>query len=230
VQPTTVGLQVDDFLMQALPELIQSEFTAGMETQLDAISKGQQEWQSYLIEWNRSYFAPALSRATKNLPEQDYESFQGKELEKSRSKCPTCSKPMSKVPSKKVKKGYFLKCEDGCKDAKGQGLVMFWSDRFSNGDATRTNEWQIPQPKTEQSSPAKLTEHPYPVCQKPLEEYSYSKDGQSKSMLRCSDTEARSKPKHKDVAYFRGKEGHWWSPKLGNLGADAARSSQVKAP
>ena len=103
VQPTTVGLQVDDFLIQALPELIQSEFTAGMETQLDAISKGQQEWQSYLIEWNRSYFAPALSKATKNLPEQDYGSFQGKELEKSRSKCPTCSKPMSKVPTKKVK-------------------------------------------------------------------------------------------------------------------------------
>jgi DNA topoisomerase I len=34
VQPTTVGLQVDDFLIQALPELIQSEFTAQMETQL----------------------------------------------------------------------------------------------------------------------------------------------------------------------------------------------------
>jgi DNA topoisomerase I len=229
VQPTTVGLQVDDFLMQALPELIQSEFTAGMETQLDAISKGQQEWQSYLIEWNRSYFAPALSKATLNLPEQDYGSFQGKELEKSRfssreaspTKCPTCSKPMSKVPTKKVKKGYFLKCEDGCKDAEGKGLVMFWSDRSS--------QWQLPQPKTEQSSPAKLTEHPCPVCQKPLEEYNYSKDGQAKSMLRCSDAEARTKPKHKDVAYFRGKEGVWWSPKLGNLGAEVAKSTQVKA-
>jgi DNA topoisomerase I len=221
VQPTTIGLQVDDFLMQVLPELIQSEFTAGMETQLDAISKGQQEWQSYLIEWNRSYFAPALSKATKNLPEQDYGSFQGKELEKSRSKCPTCSKAMSKVPTKKVKKGYFLKCEDGCKDTEGKGLVMFWSDR--------TNEWQLPQAKAEQSSLPKLTEHPCPVCQKPLEEYSYSKDGQAKSMLRCSDAAARNNPKHKDVAYFRGKEGVWWSPKLGNLGADVAKSSQVKA-
>ena len=211
VQPTTVGLQVDDFLIQALPELIQSEFTAGMETQLDAISKGQQEWQSYLIEWNRSYFAPALSKATQNLPEQDYGSFQGKTLEKSRSKCPTCSKPMSKVPTKKVKKGYFLKCEDGCKDPEGKGLVMFWSDR--------TSEWQIPQHKAAQSSLAKLTKHPCPVCQKPLEEYSYNKDGKEKSMLRCSDAAARSKPTHKDVAYFQGKEGQWWSPKLGNLGA-----------
>ncbi len=209
VQPTTVGLQVDDFLIQALPELIQSEFTARMEAELDAISKGKQEWQSYLIGWNRSYFVPALSKAIKSLPEQDYGSFQGKELEKSRSKCPTCSKPMSKVPTKKVKKGYFLKCEDGCKDPEGKGLVMFWSER--------TSEWQMPQAKTEPSSPAKLTEHPCPVCQKPLEEYHYTKDGQAKSMLRCSDAEARSKPKHKDIAYFRGKEGAWWSPKLGNL-------------
>jgi DNA topoisomerase I len=201
-----------------------------METELDAISKGQQEWQSYLIEWNQSYFMPALSKATKNLPAQDYGSFQGRELEKSRfssreaspTKCPTCSKPMSKVPTKKVKKGYFLKCEGGCKDVEGKGLVMFWSDRFSNGDATRTSEWQIPQAKTEQSSPAKLTEHPCPVCQKPIEEYSYNKDGQEKSMLRCSDADARTKPKHKDVAYFRGKEGQWWSPKLGNLGANVA--------
>jgi DNA topoisomerase-1 len=119
---------------------------------------------------------------------------------------------MSKVPTKKMKKGYFLKCEDGCKDPEGKDLVMFWSDR--------SNEWQLPQAKTEQpSSPAKLTEHLCPVCQKPLEEYSYSKNGQAKSMLRCSDAEARTKPKHKDVAYFQGKEGQWWSPKLGTLSA-----------
>jgi DNA topoisomerase I len=223
VQPTTVGLQVDDFLIQALPELIQSEFTAQMETQLDAISKGKQEWQSYLIEWNQSYFGPALSKATQNLPAQDYSSFPSRELEKSRLKCPTCSKAMSKVPTKKVKKGYFLKCEDGCKDAEGKGLVMFWSDRFSDGDATRTNEWQLPRPKTVQSAPPKLTSHPCPICQQPLEEYSYSKDGQAKSMLRCSDAIARSQPKHKDVAYFRGNEQQWWSPKLGNLG-------QIKDP
>jgi DNA topoisomerase I len=52
------------------------------------------------------------------------------------------------------------------------------------------------------------------------------KDGQAKSMLRCSDAVARSKPKHKNVAYFRGKEGQLWSPKLGNLGADAAKPTQ----
>ena len=94
---------------------------------------------------------------------------------------------------------------------------MFWSDR--------ANEWQMPQPKTAQSSPPKLTEHPCPVCQKPLEEYGYIKDGKEKSLLRCSDAAARSKPNHKDVAYFQGKEGQWWSPKLGNLGANAAKST-----
>jgi DNA topoisomerase I len=217
VQPTTVGLQVDDFLIQALPDLIRSEFTAQMETELDAISHGQREWQSYLIEWNQSYFEPALTAARQNLPAQDRSAFPGEPLAKSRFKCLTCSNPMSKVPTKKVKKGYFLKCEDGCQDPDGKGLVMFWSDR--------TSEWQLPQPKSPQSSPPKLTPYPCPVCQKPLEEYSYSKDGQTKSMLRCSDAAARSKPKHQDVAYFRGKEGYWWSPKLGNLVADASSRS-----
>jgi DNA topoisomerase I len=213
VQPTTMGLQVDDFLIQALPELIQSEFTAAMETQLDAIAKGQQEWQNYLIGWNRSYFEPALTKALNNLPEPNRQFFQANVLEKSRSKCPNCSKIMSKVPTKKVKKGYLLKCEDGCKAPDGKDLVMFWSER--------TSEWQIPQPKSEQSTSAKLTKYSCPVCKKPLEEYGYIKDGQAKSMLRCSDAIARSKPKHKDVAYFRGKEGQWWSPKLGNIEAES---------
>jgi DNA topoisomerase I len=59
---------------------------------------------------------------------------------------------------------------------------------------------------------------------------SYSKDGQAKSMLRCSDAAAVTQPKHQDVTYFRGKEGQWWSPKLGNLGADAVKLTQGKAP
>ncbi|MGB8700359.1 MAG: DNA topoisomerase I, partial [Thermosynechococcaceae cyanobacterium] len=133
----------------------------------------------------------------------------GRQLERSRTKCPSCSKPMSKVPTKKVKKGFFLKCEAGCKTGDDKDLVLFWSERVK--------QWQLPQPKTELPTETKLTEYPCPVCGKPLEEYHYSKEGQAKSMLRCSDAKARSNAKHKDVAYFRGKEGNWWSPKLGDL-------------
>jgi len=54
------------------------------------------------------------------------------------------------------------------------------------------------------------------VCKKPFEEYSYTKDGQNKTMLRCSGQDSWKDTKHKDVAYFHTAKG-WWSPKLGNL-------------
>ena len=69
LQPTQVGMEVDQFMGGALPELLEAEFTAQMESSLDAIAEGTQEWQDYLIGWNRSYFAPALAKAKEGLPE-----------------------------------------------------------------------------------------------------------------------------------------------------------------
>ena len=119
--PTELGMQVDTFLGVALPELLEADFTAAMEAKLDAIANGKQEWEGYLIGWNQSYFQPALSKAMEGLPEQT-SSGANRTLEKSRTKCPSCGKAMSKVPSKKVKKKYFLKCQEGCK---GRGGIRF---------------------------------------------------------------------------------------------------------
>ncbi|MCM1981617.1 type I DNA topoisomerase [Lyngbya confervoides] len=206
LEPTALGLQVDEFLEKALPELLEAEFTAGMEAKLDAIAHGKEEWERYLIGWNQGYFQPALAKAMQGLPAQSY-SGPERTLEKSRTKCPSCGKAMSKVPSKKVQKKYFLKCQEGCKAKNGLDLVMFWSDS--------EKKWQIPQ-----SSPASeadtLTDYPCPVCQKPMAEHHYQKAGQAKKMLRCSDTEARNGRKHKDAVYFFSK-GQWWSPKFGVL-------------
>jgi DNA topoisomerase I len=137
VQPTELGLQVDEFLGKTLPELLESEFTAQMEASLDAIAAGRQEWQKYLIQWNQSYFEPALSKAMQGLPKQSRNFTSSRTLEKSRTKCPGCQQPMVKVPTKKLKKGHFLKCEKGCKAGDGRDLVMFWSDRVK--------QWQLPQ-------------------------------------------------------------------------------------
>jgi DNA topoisomerase I len=139
VQPTELGLQVDEFLGKTLPELLESEFTAQMEASLDAIAAGRQEWQEYLIQWNQSYFEPALSKAMQGLPKQARSFTFSRPLEKSRTKCPGCQQPMVKVPTKKLKKGHFLKCEKGCKAGDGRDLVMFWSDRGK--------QWQLPQAK-----------------------------------------------------------------------------------
>ena len=81
-----------------------------MEASLDAISEGKQDWQRYLIDWNQQYFLPALDQAQQMLPEvPSHQKNQRSQrtLAKSRTKCPQCQQPLSKVPTKKVKKGYF---------------------------------------------------------------------------------------------------------------------------
>ncbi|MBE9248554.1 type I DNA topoisomerase [Dolichospermum sp. LEGE 00240] len=212
LQPTALGLEVDEFLQKALPDLLEAEFTAKMEDALDAISEGKNSWQHYLTSWNQSYFVPALSKAktvvinssttakTNNFGERKYET--------SKTRCPDCKNYLAKIPSSKVKKKYFLKCVSGC-----ENIVLFWSD-FSK-------KWEAPKSKTStnENAPkpsAKITAYPCPVCKKPLEEYSYIKDGQNKTMLRCSGQDSWKDTKHKDVAYFHTAKG-WWSPKLGNL-------------
>lgn len=211
LQPTTLGLEVDRFLQDALPDLLKSEFTAQMENALDAIAQGQQDWQHYLTQWNADYFAPALDRAKQVIPQHlttTPASQPNRTLETSRTRCSQCKEPLAKVPSKKVKKKYFLKCISGCAD-----VVLFWSDR--------SRQWEAPRSKVAESEPSKplpaqLTPHKCPVCQQPLEEYRYEKEGQPKSLLRCSNAKTRNDRKHKDVVYFQTAKG-WWSPKLGEL-------------
>jgi DNA topoisomerase I len=208
LQPTSLGLEVDAFLKTALPDLIEADFTAQMEQALDAIALGQQEWQHYLTAWNREYFEPALKQAQTQLPASSAQVYPKRDLEKSRTKCPNCGRSLFKVPTKKLKKGYFLKCEqEGCKAEDGADLVLFWSEH--------EKAWQIPRAKAT-LQPAKATAFPCPVCRKPLEEYHYSKDGQPKKLLRCSDPKAKTDKKHKDVAFFWSQD-RWWSPKLGDL-------------
>lgn len=210
LQPTNLGLEVDRFLSDALPDLVRSEFTAQMEGSLDAIAEGQQNWQNYLTDWNAAYFEPALLQAERVLPRYLSSTPRfDKPVEHSKTRCPSCQKPLAKIKSTKVKKKYFLKCVEGCAD-----VVLFWSDY--------TKRWEAPQAKSSQTEPSKLTEVPCPVCQKLLEQYAYQKDGQTKLLLRCSDAKARRDTKHKEVVYFQTEKG-WWSPKFGELKGEVLR-------
>jgi DNA topoisomerase-1 len=212
LHPTSLGLEVDEFLQKALPDLLEAEFTAKMEAELDKIAEGKNSWQSYLTTWNESYFVPALSKAkTVVINSGNTDNNHGKverKYESSKTKCPECSNFLVKIPSSKVKKKYFLKCVSGC-----ENIVLFWSDFHKR--------WQAPKTKTSadektNKSETKLTSYPCPVCKKPLEEYSYIKDGENKTMLRCSGQDSWKDKKHKDAAYFHTAKG-WWSPKFGNL-------------
>jgi DNA topoisomerase-1 len=211
LQPTELGLEVDAFLQKALPDLLQTEFTAKMEDALDAIASGKQPWQHYLTNWNQNYFTPALAKAKIVVNSSERKSISSnveRKYETSRTKCPQCKNNLAKIPSTKVKKKYFLKCLSGCED-----VVLFWSEY--------TKSWEAPRSKSHtdanlQKPPAKVTAYSCPVCNKPLEEYSYTKEGQNKTMLRCSESKSRNDSKHKDVAYFSTAKG-WWSPKFGEL-------------
>ncbi|MBD2496811.1 type I DNA topoisomerase [Nostoc sp. FACHB-280] len=209
LQPTTLGLEVDDFLQKALPDLLEAEFTAKMESALDAIAEGKQGWQQYLTTWNKSYFVPALAKAKTVAvnPSNTKASVAERKYDTSKTRCPECNNFLAKIPSSKVKKKYFLKCTSGCAN-----IVLFWSDFSKSWQPPRTQETK---PENHSPTPAKLSSYPCPVCKKPLEEYSYTKDGQNKTMLRCSAASRQDK-KHKDVAFFSTAKG-WWSPKFGEL-------------
>ncbi|KJH70060.1 hypothetical protein [Aliterella atlantica] len=205
-----------------------------METKLDAIANGEQDWQQYLTRWNRDYFAPALAKAKQVIPrylsnqpvpqrreaERQFSPNQPPKQQQqgqpnfSRTRCPQSQNYLAKIPSSKLKKKYFLKCVSGCSDT-----VMFWSER--------NKTWQLPQKGQTNSQSvtpinAQITQYSCPICQKPLEEYHYQKEGSAKSLLRCSDFSARSNNNHKEAVYFHTAKG-WWSPKFEELSEDAAK-------
>lgn len=219
LQPTPLGLEVDSFLQDALPDLLEASFTAQMEQALDQIAAGKQDWQIYLTTWNREYFVPALTKARQVIPShltstparRSAQSDKPRDL--SRTRCPHCQNYLAKIPSSKVKKKYFLKCVSGCED-----VVLFWSEH--------SRKWEPPRHKqtTDPTTKPQLTEYPCPVCQQPLEIYSYEKEGQAKQLLRCSDSKARGDRKHKEAVYFQTAKG-WWSPKYGELQQGSDRGS-----
>jgi DNA topoisomerase-1 len=222
LKPTSLGLELDGALEKLLPDLIQPEFTAQMETALDAIATGEQEWQAYLIGWNREYFGPAISQAksqllslptfserpvaatatvTEQSPSPKPKPAKG---QVTKTQCPTCGEAMTKVPSrsKKMKAKHFLKCSGA-----GCGTVMFWN--------ARAKRYELPHAQRQALNPEMFVDHPCPVCGALLERYGYTKDGQDKVMLRCSILENR-RGKCKEVAYFQSR-GEFWSPKFGTL-------------
>jgi DNA topoisomerase I len=211
LQPTALGLALDSALEQLLPDLIQPEFTAQMETELDKIAAGEQNWEQYLNHWNDSYFAPALSQADRLIGsivptatgQRPSAQNQTVPTELTRFKCPKCQQKMGKVRSKstKLKADHFLKCSSlDC------GTVMFWHPS--------AKKYELPY-NDRPIDPEQFTDSPCPVCGAWLERYRYQKEGKDKVMLRCSIV-AHRQEKCKEVAYFEGREG-FWSPKFGNL-------------
>jgi DNA topoisomerase-1 len=65
--PTEIGIQVSDIMMQYFPDIVDLQFTARMEEDLDMIASGQAEWVEVMHEFYHP-FAEDLKKAQAEMP------------------------------------------------------------------------------------------------------------------------------------------------------------------
>ncbi|MEN8686833.1 MAG: type I DNA topoisomerase [Desulfuromonadales bacterium] len=95
--PEDLGREVIRFLMQFFDKYVDYKFTAHMEDDLDAISLGKREWQTFL----KTFWAP-FKEEVESVKEKK---FVGEPLDE---KCPECQSQLSK---KFGRNGYFIACD-----------------------------------------------------------------------------------------------------------------------
>ncbi len=98
--PTEVGIEITDKLQQAFSHLINVEYTANMETDLDKIAEGEANWVKVLRDFYDE-FEPSVKEAFAALPK--------KETEKTGEDCPNCGHPLV---VRKGKYGPFVACSN----------------------------------------------------------------------------------------------------------------------
>ena len=87
LQPSELGILISDMLVEHFPDIMTTEFTAKMETQLDEIEDGKTEWVTAL----KSFYTPFqkdLEEAEKKMKDLK------KEVEETGEVCEKCDKPL----------------------------------------------------------------------------------------------------------------------------------------
>ncbi len=86
--PTEVGGIVNKLLVENFPKIVDVDFTADMEKDLDDVAEGEKEWKKVV----RDFYKPFEERLEKKLEELEKEDFiKDTPTEK---KCPKCGKPV----------------------------------------------------------------------------------------------------------------------------------------
>ncbi len=121
--PEEIGFIVNDFLVEHFPDIVDIEFTAKMEEDLDKVAEGQQEWHKLM----RDFYGPF----SKNLSAKE-KSIDKKAIteEKTDEKCPECGSPMI---IKLGRFGKFMACSNypTCKTTKPMGEEKKLIEEFS---------------------------------------------------------------------------------------------------
>jgi DNA topoisomerase-1 len=110
LKPTELGFLVTDLLVESFPDVLNVEFTAGMEDELDRIEEGNEHWvQAMRRFWEP--FAKDLERATVEMRDVK------REERPTGLTCEKCSQPMV---IKWGRRGEFLACSGypECKNTK----------------------------------------------------------------------------------------------------------------
>lgn len=106
--PEDVGMVVNDLLTAHFPKYVDYNFTAGLEEELDQVSRGEKQWKPLLREfWN-----PFISLLKQKEGEVKKDDLTTETLEEA---CPECGKPLA---IKLGKRGKFIACtgfKEGCK-------------------------------------------------------------------------------------------------------------------
>lgn len=99
LSPTQLGEDVNKILIAHFPDILELQFTARLEEDLDLVEEGQREWRHLL----RDFYAAFL----KDLTEAQHKMAAGAVGES--SACPTCGKPME---VRQGRFGMFVACQD----------------------------------------------------------------------------------------------------------------------
>jgi DNA topoisomerase I len=97
--PNDIGIIVNDLLIQQFPNIVDFDFTAQMEKDLDDIADGKKQWTSTLEGFYKP-FESSLEHAFKNVTRINTD-------KETNEKCPNCGKPMV---IKQGRFGRFLAC------------------------------------------------------------------------------------------------------------------------
>lgn len=113
--PTVLGKLVNGVMKEHFADLVNVDFTAKMESELDAIEESEKEWKSMLEEFYGP-FHEVVAKAEENIEE-----MKGILDEETDIECEKCGKPMMK---KLGKYGFFLACSGfpECRNARSLPL------------------------------------------------------------------------------------------------------------
>ncbi len=98
--PTPIGIEITDKLQQSFSHLINVEYTANMESDLDKIALGKLVWNKVLDKFYKE-FEPALKEAFDAIPK--------KEVKETGELCPECNSPLV---IRRSRYGEFIACSN----------------------------------------------------------------------------------------------------------------------